>query len=267
MQNINHPSILIFLSRTLLKWLLTLAFCLPSISLAKAISVGADPWCPYTCHPEKDKKEGYLVDILKMALTPIKVDYAVFNWARVLEQTRSGKMTAALGAGEQDKQGLMFNSEPLGKSKNCFYVGSASSWQYSGISSLASMKLGVITAYTYEPELDHHIEKMAKDNYYVQAAPTENALNINLKKLLSNRLDVLIEDEFVMMYSLKQNTLGEKIKKAGCLKETPIYIGFSEKDPMSKQYKKMLDDKIKEIKKSGELKKILTQYGLENLDL
>lgn len=231
------------------------------LSSADTLKVAADPWCPYTCE-KSSGKSGYLVDVLESIFVKAghKIDYQVFAWPKVLNDTRKGDLNAAVGAGETDKEGLLFTKESLVKSQSCFFVKSNNNWKFERIESLKEITLGIIQGYTFETKIDEYI---ASAGNKVDAANVDNSLEANLKKLAAGRIDAYLEDVNVVDYAKNLNADYKEFKSAGCLDATPLFIGFSAKNTNSITYKEILEKGIAELKANGELKKIAEKYSIK----
>lgn len=244
-------------------FLLCCLLALTKISNADTLKVAADPWCPYTCD-KSSGKSGYLIDVLETIFIKAghKIDYQVLAWPKVLNDTRKGDLNAAVGAGETDKEGLLFTKQSLVKSQSCFFVKSNSNWKFEGIESLKKITLGIIQGYTFEPKIDEYI---ASAGNKVDAANVDNSLEANLKKLAAGRIDAYLEDVNVVDYAKNANSAYRDFKSTGCLDATPLFIGFSAKNTNSNNYIEILEKGITELKAKGELKKIAGKYSI-NLD-
>lgn len=86
---------------------------------------------------------------------------------------------------------------------------------------------------------------------------------------MRGRVDAIIAENNVLRYTLKLMHLEHEVVHAGNLEQLPpalsrIYIAFSPHNQKSASYAKILSDGWKEIRKSGELKKILAKYNVED---
>ena len=200
-------------------------------AFADKIVVAADPWCPYTCDP-KTNKSGYMIEILNKAVPQHEISYQVISWAKALADTKNQKINAAVGAGDGDKEGMILTTT-MGYSQNCFFVKKGSAWKYGGLSTLEKLNtLGAVNGYTYNDEVDGFIAKNAKK---IDAAPGEDALGVNTKKVVAGRTDAFIEDLNVTEAYLKENKI-TNIENAGCIESVPLYTAFSFKNSKSKKY-------------------------------
>ncbi len=228
---------------------------------ADEIIIAADPWCPYDCEAGSEKP-GFMIEFTKHILEKAghKVVYKNQPWARVLKQTKSGKLNAAVGAFISDAPDHIFPKEEMGISETPFFVEKGSKWKYKGISSLEGISIGVIRGYSYGEELDAYIEKNKANVKLVQIS---NTLDNLVKKLLKGRINAFPEDSMVAGWYFKQNNMLDKFQKAGLVSEAEkVYVAFSPKLKSSHEYVKILDSGMKKLRESGELKTILARYGL-----
>jgi polar amino acid transport system substrate-binding protein len=238
---------------------------IPSILLADEITIVADVWCPYNCEPGSDKP-GFMIEIAQYALQKAghQVVYKTLPWARAIEEVRKGNNTAVVGAAVDDTPDFVFPEIAIGVSRPCFYVDKSNPWKYQGIDSLSSIRLGAILDYAYGEGVDRYIETN-RETLNVQIVPGETALEQNVQKLLSGRIDVFIEGEMVMGNFLKQSRQETLVKSAGCYEESQeVFVAFSPALAESREYAKILSEGMQELRTSGALQKILESYGLKD---
>lgn len=229
---------------------------------ADNISIRGDEWCPFNCVPGS-KKPGYVIEIAKIIFEEAghTVDYQTLNWARAIADTRSGVYTAIVGANVSDAPDFVFPRVEQGQSKMCFYVSKTSSWTYSGIDSLKSIKLGIAKDYAYFDELDEYI---AKNPTLVNTLAGDDTLDKNIKMVTLGRIGAFIDDEAVVESFIADSPNKGEIKQAGCSEADPIYIAFSPANPKAKEFAELLSSGIEKLRSSGKLKDILSNYGLED---
>ncbi len=83
----------------------------------------------------------------------------------------------------------------------------------------------------------------------------------------AKRLDGFIENPLVLEYNLK--LMKKNIKKFKAVgpnlaNDPDLFISFAPGHPKSKEYAKILDLGMVEMRKSGRLKAILAKYGLQD---
>ena len=212
-------------------------------------------------------KKGYMVDVAEAAFARAgyKILFAAVPWSRALVETESASSDGIVGIyfNQAKSKGFVVPSEEIGISTNNFFVENESTWAYSGINSLNSMTLGVIANYDYG-ELNDYIERLKSTNSNaLQITSGNDALEKNLRKLISGRISVLVEDFVVTNYVARQIGIENRIKSAGMVKpRNQVGIAFSPVSPKSVKYAAILSEEIRNLRKSGELKTILDQYGV-----
>lgn len=260
--------------RNLFSRIIILLFCTISVIsfvaieplFADEVVMAADPWCPFTCVAGSDH-EGLLVDVARKVFEGAghKFKYQTLNWARALEETRDGKFNAVLGSLKTDAPDFTFPNLSVANQASCFYVKKESSWTYKDVSSLESVFLGAVLDYTYGDPVDAYIARVAKNNKRLDLVSGVDATKKLFLKLLDGRNDVVIEEKSVVEYVMS-NTADLKnaqVKAVGCLKESPLFVAFSPKNPNSKKYAKLFDQEFKKIKSSPQWAEILKKYSLK----
>lgn len=228
---------------------------------AETISIVADEWYPYNGAPNSSYP-GYGIEIASRIFRAagFKVTYSIVPWKRAIADTRKGKYTAILGAFKEDAPDFYFPKEEFGQCQNCFFVKKENSWRYTGLNSLLLQRIGLIQDYSYGKELDDFFKRNPKITDFAFGG---DPLALNIKKLLTGRFQVLVEDQNVFSAKAKALGVSEKIIKAGKARKIEnVYIAFSPKNPKSKEYAAIYTEGIRKLKKSGELDKILARYGL-----
>ncbi|HYX39072.1 MAG TPA: transporter substrate-binding domain-containing protein [Oligoflexus sp.] len=236
-----------------------------SSGYADVISVRADPYCPYNCEPGSEKM-GYMIDIAKAVFERAghKIDYQSLNWARAVEETRQGKFMAIVGGLKTDAPDFVYPDVAVGSSQSCFFTKADSKWTYEGVKSLESMKLGVVKSYSFGDTLDPYIKANARNPKRIDYVSGDTALDLNIKKLLSNRIGVVLDDSAVIGYELKGRGLTDGVKVAGCDQAKEIFMAFSPQHPKAKEYAALLTSGIAKLRASGELNTIMARYGLKD---
>jgi polar amino acid transport system substrate-binding protein len=237
----------------------------------ETMRVVADVWCPYNCS-KTNKDPGYLIEVLQEIFTPLSIviEYELMPWSRSIEMVRAGQFHALVGTSRRDTADLIFPNQPQGISNNYFYVKAGKSWRYSGIPSLANIALGAIEDYAYSDDLDYYIAMHRNNPDRLQLVGGEDALELNIRKLIADRIDAVCEDSFVMDYQLKVTARTGKLETAGeLMSQQPqearnVYIAFSANSPDSKRYAELLSKGFTELRHNGRLAQILAKYGLKD---
>lgn len=241
-----------------------LSFFMVSPARAETITIVADSWCPYNCDPSGERP-GFMIEIAKKAFEKhgISVEYKIMPWARAIEETRKGKYSAIVGASLQDAPDFIFPNISQGWMQNRFYVGKDSPWRYQGGDSLSKISIGVIAGYSYSDEIDGYLKANRNNPKYVQIVSGDNALEMNLGKLMAGRVGAIIEDTHVIRYYLASHPEFTGVTEAGSIKnskQSHLYIAFSPKHTQSQKYVEILGNEMRYLRASGELGKILARY-------
>jgi polar amino acid transport system substrate-binding protein len=229
------------------------------ILYADTISFRADNWCPFNCQPTLTNP-GYSIDIINATLGRAGhvIDYQIRTWERSISETKEGKFNAVLGAAKDELPGGLL-TVPMGNVKHCFFVKADSLFKYNGISSLQGKKIGIIKDYLYEKEINEDIKQRPKA---YEVGMGNDPLLQQIRKLDKNRIDIQIENEIVFNYNADQEKVKDHFKSAGCLPGSPLFIAFNNLNPKNKEYIKIINEGIEALRKSGELKNILSKYNV-----
>ena len=136
-----------------------------------------------------------------------------------------------------------------------FFTHHKRTFQLDNIAALNDKRIGAILGYRYCDELD------SLD--FIQHAERVSTLEQNFKKLMANRLEIVVEVDSVGLYTAKKMGLDDKISiipdarfcKGG------NYLGFSKKEK-NKTLMGKFNDELKAFKETVEYKLILRKYGL-----
>jgi polar amino acid transport system substrate-binding protein len=233
---------------------------------ADVVSLRADAWCPFNCAPDSPQP-GYMIEIVKKVFEPAghQIDYQLLNWARALDEVRAGKISGVVGAAKGDAGDLVFPDEELGASVSAFVALKTDTWNFNGPDSLNGKVLGCIRDYSYGTTIDPYIEANKNDPNKIQVASGDNALELNLRKLQKGRLGAVVDGEAVLQYNLTRLGLDGELRLAGSDNNPdPVYIAFAPGNPKSKEYAELLSKGIAELRAKGQLKEILTKYGVKD---
>ena len=235
-----------------------------SLSSAEKITLVADDWCPYNCEP-KSKSPGYVIELLERIYSPhgMEVVYQYLSWSDSVEGVLSGEYDGAIGATPAEVEQGIFPNEEIGVSVDVFVTRKDSSWQYTGVPSLPQVKVGATMDYDYGNQINQYI-RSANDRD-VKLLSSNNASELNLTRLYRGRIDTYIGNQNVIFYKANALGLSNEFKIAGSIRnKEPVYIVFSPKNQRSIVYAQILSQGMSDLRKSGELKRIMGRYGLKD---
>lgn len=231
-------------------------------SFGKTITIVADPWPPYNGEANSSEP-GYGIEIAKKvyALAGYRVEYINIPWSRAILKTREGVYNAIIGANIEDAPDFIFPEEEFGVSKRNLWARKGASWRFKGMDSLQGVRIGAIKDYAY----GERFNKFFKTNQaLVEYVHGENALSLNISKLLEKRIDVTIENKNVFLYTAKKMGVSDQIISVGSeVSSDKLYIAFSPKIKQSPEYARIFTKGIRKLIQTGEIEIILEKYGLE----
>lgn len=243
--------------------LIVLACC--QSGSADTITIAADPWMPYT--GDGKNQNGFILDIAKEIFRESghTVRYVVLPWERAILLTREGKCDALASCFKTEAPDFIFPSNEQGVSTSEIFVRKTKPWKYSGVESLKSMKIGVVSGYSYGPQVDGYIRYNRKNPDLIWFLLGEDALIKGLRMLNLGRIDALIEDTRVVQYTSNQLNLSGEFTAAGkVMAPEKLWIGFSPAKAKSNAFAGILSEGMVKIRQSGRLDQILNKYGLSD---
>lgn len=242
---------------------LTAIFCVLAFSgtaQAETWTIRADNWCPYNCEPQS-ANPGYMIEILEQTAKASgnTLDYKHLPWSRALDDARNGTITGVVGVTDGDRTGLVL-SEKMGVDDGCFFVSEGSTFKYTGPKDLAKLgSVGVTQDYVYS---DEFTEWRKTNEGKIQSVVGNNTIETNAKKVKAGRIQAFLENSNVVGHARKTIPELKGVVSSGCLSSSPLYIGISAKNPKATEITKLVNARVADMKKSGELKKILDKYGM-----
>jgi polar amino acid transport system substrate-binding protein len=228
----------------------------------EAITIVADSYCPFNCEPGS-ASPGYVVELAEkiFAAKGIAVKYEVVSWDDAVAAARKGQYAAIIGAYKQDAPDFIFPAATIARAGSVYIVRKGDPWRFTGTASLAGRKFGLIKDYSYG-ELDAWFKAHPEATVRVEGA---DPLDLNLKNLLTKKVDVVIEEASVFQFKAGQRKLGDLVERVGEAEPAKdMYLAFSPAAAKSKEYAKLFSDGLEALRKSGELAAILKKYGVKD---
>lgn len=246
-----------------LAFILFLTVLVAANLMAGTITIVSDKWAPYNGDPDSSTP-GYGIEIVKRVFEAegYTVKYLILPWARAVKATRAGKYNAVIGAYKENAPDFIYPEEKMGLSKNAFFVKRGNPWRFHGVGSLQTVTIGLVKDYNYGEGVDAFFKANQERVQYFYG---EKALLTIMRSLNNKIIDVAIEDENVFLYKTRELNLTGQYTNAGYSTKSGIdvYIAFSPKIQESKKHAEIFSKGIRELKQSGELKKILAKYELK----
>ncbi|MCX4029475.1 transporter substrate-binding domain-containing protein [Endozoicomonas sp. SM1973] len=245
-------------------------FLKPIITMSDVIIAAGNGWCPYICvDPSTEAGFAEKPGIFSEVVIRILADHghslklASMPWSRAILETRNGKYNAVFGSSKSITPDFIFPAIPQVTYNMCFHTRDHFTWQYTGINSLESVRLGIVQDYPYDDggEVDQYI-KQNTNNHFIQVLKGDDrgALLRNIQKLATKRVDAIIDSPYVINHTLQTHQLTHKLKIAGCLKTGEMSIAFSPALSSSKQYARLITEGMIKLQASGDLERIQNKY-------
>lgn len=235
-------------------------------AMAGEVKLRADSWCPYNCEP--GNRPGYLIEIARAALEPAghKVDYQLMAWTDALAAVAAGTATGAVGATKEEAPGMIYPSLGLGISRPTLVIRKGKDtkdFKVTNLDVLKAVRFGSIKDYFYSTEVNAFIDANKGSPNIVQVSGdnvTEDLVNL----LIDGKIDAMVEDSNVVDYLLESKGYRTLFNYHALGQQSSVSIGFSPKDPNSATYAKLIDAKVAELRKNGQLTAILAKYGVKD---
>lgn len=244
----------------------------------QVLTFGSDPWPPYA-GDAASKTPGYIVEVLEAIYEPhgYRVEFVNKPWSRCITETRDGSMTGLAGADREEVPDFAFPGASVGRTRPTFFGRKGLTWRYTGVESLAGVRLGVIQDYTYSEEVDHYIRTHAGsapggapggdlETDRLLVVKGNDALKRLLQALEAGRIDVLVENHPVVLATLRKlnKPVGDFVDAGVGRKPVTLYVPFSPAHPDRDRLCALFDKGIVQLRKSGALQSILQRYDIED---
>jgi polar amino acid transport system substrate-binding protein len=262
------------LLRILLCILVMSSLCFADTALREKMNIEKIIWTVSDVYPPyifnfSDKNQGFAIDVMREIFTPLgySVDYQTVGWDRAIQMVARGYADCLPGAYAEHAKymNVPIPKTAVGKMRIHFFCKKNSwvdkNWEYDGTEkTLSQVKIGVMAGASYGSELDPYLKQA--DKFMVQENYGAYATRNNILKVLSGRIDVMIEDYQAVMHELKRMKLLEMIVSAGHEKNpgTPYYIFFSKKSPFYSKYTSLLETNLPKFKQSSKFKNLQERY-------
>lgn len=240
-------------------------FVLPPVYARETnpIVLAADAWCPVNCGPD-DAHPGFMVDLARAIFgnAGYEVEYRLMPWSRALREARSGAIDGVLGAFAGDAPDFVFPAAPLLViSPSDLFARNDFDWTFRGIPSLAEVRLGAIQDYGYGDELNAYLLDPANKGA-VDVIHGQRAIERNLAKLLSGRIDVVVETQGVFLHAARKMDATDRVKFVGRVAPPEnCTVAFSPASSNSAYLAKLFSDGVEDMRRTGALMSLLASYG------
>ena len=213
-------------------------------------------WAPH--YGKELKNGGYTTEIISEAMNAVgyKVKIKWLNWNRALALATKGIYDGLGACYYNEKRAKNFAySDAIGATQTVFFKLKNKDIKYSKFEDLKSYKIGTAKGYGYP--------KRFTDAIYLKTIDAPK-VEFNIRKLLNNRIDLLISSKKVTQHLLNNSYKKDKHKIEVIqppIESMPLYVAFSKNSTEYKQKVKDFNHGLKIIKSNGTFDKILKKHG------
>lgn len=239
------------------------------VSQAEILKVAVHEFCPYLCDASKeDGKNGYVVEVLNAIFAPAgyELEFHRVPYVRGIRMTEQGHYDGMPMLNSHSSQEILLSDELIGTLVQNFYVKKGNPWRYQGTLSLENIVVGSILGYNYtmvDPDYEAYLRRYQHTDRVDYVAGVDPSL-INIRKILAGRTTTFNECADLVDYlSLKEGLVGQ-LEIAGTLGQGANYMGFSPTRTDAAKLLEIFDRGIVELRASGRLREILSDYGLSD---
>mgnify|MGYP000412030967 CR=1 FL=1 len=245
-----------------MKVILFLAMVLmSSVTWSESIVLTAvgDPW-PVLLNPDT-KQQGLLVEIVRKAYQTQGYDLEIkfVTWSRAMVMIQKKQADLLIGAWYSDERNnYLLYSDIIFASSIRFIKPKNSTFEYQGLESLKGKRVGTILSYQYNKEFlsDIGIKRITSDSL----------LN-NIHNLLAGRIDLTLDDHYVVKYMLDKHIINWEEELS--LVEEPLtskdlYLAANRSNPKYQTIIEAFNLGLAQLKEDGRYEKIVKSYDLED---
>jgi polar amino acid transport system substrate-binding protein len=193
----------------------------------KTLRLATTEWCPYTCvdSAASDNIIGRYISSVFDGLG-IELEIESYPWSRAIVLAENGLVDGLLTAVTSEAPNLLFTSTPTSTYQVCFFVRD-SEWRFNGTMKLKDEQLGIIQNYGYAPEIDAYIADPSNRSHLQVVSGQQGTVRL-LRMLLSDRVDIIIEDRLVLAREAQKNNIDiRELKTAGCSQAQPFFLALT----------------------------------------
>lgn len=233
------------------KTLLLSAFFFTSagVHAAEVVTLASGEWAPY--QSKNLKNGGFISQVIteSFAEEGYEVKFVYLPWKRGFEEAKAGRYDGSFiwRENEERKADFLF-SEPVIFLSTSLFQQKGKDFTWDKPQDLAKFKIGGVVGYAYG------IEDLEKEGV-VKIRRITNPDN-NYKKLVSGRLDFVLEDHDVGLETINRLGMSDKVvANAKALQSNSFHMIFPKKSARSVQLLEVFNRGLVKLKADGRLQK------------
>ncbi len=238
-------------------------------AFTETITIRADEWAPINTDPRMTN-QGIMIDLATAiaAESGHKVEYRIMGWDDALASAKAGNTDCVVGTlkDEAEENGLKTPQKPWVVSQQTAYARSDRQVSITRVADFAAYRIGFSDGYSYGEEIDQYIKQHIKDPRKIYMSRSSRPIRDLLLRTNVGQVDVAVETNVVMDYSLSTANLNARIKAVGTPIKTKdeLYIACSAKKSSTANYLSMFDAGLPKMRASGKFQEILAKYNVKD---
>lgn len=228
---------------------------------ARKLSVVTEAWPPLVIQNQNGSASGYDYEVMAAVLASLGIEFTFefLPWKRAVMNVRQHASDAILAIidTEERRQFLTYPEEPLSSGGYVIFHPRQRPFTYTDLESLRDKVVGTVDGYTYTPEFINarHFRK--------EAVNGDDALERNLHKLIGGRIELVIANKSVALYTAKRLDMLDKIDYTDRYVggESQFYLAFSTKEG-NQVIAQHFSDALRHFKQTEAYRDIMARYGL-----
>ncbi len=228
------------------------------IGAEEPLLIVTNPWPPYAMEVEEELT-GTDIEITQAVFRQlgmaIKIQF--YPWKRCLMMVERQQADAVLDAGliPEREEFLYFPEEPVSEGVTVFFIKAGRTIPFTTLEDLNGLRIGAGLGYNYCDEIDQAP--------FIQQAERVSTLEQNFKKLLADRIDVVVEADAVGYFTAKQMGILDQITiiPNALYCQGGNYLAFSKK-PGYAQLASQFNQALRAFKMTDAYTQLLQSYGI-----
>jgi polar amino acid transport system substrate-binding protein len=252
-----------------LSCLILLSLLLPFSVHAEDVNVATSTYCPLACGQDQVPHDGVMHEVLRRTFegTKYRLIFHEMPYGRAIRDTLDGQYDAVTFAGTAHAEDFVFvrNLDMINVVQ--FATRADSNWRYRGVDSLKQIRFSIPKGFrTGNTEVDDYLDRFEQDPSRIRMTSCDNptmAQCSNLECMLNDRVDAMLVGSLAFRYITQREDVADRVR----VDPEPVAmfynrIAFSPRCPIGEELRDMVERKIREMRASGELKKIFDYYGI-----
>lgn len=221
----------------------------------RTLTVITYPFEPYIFPSESDLKGiDYEITeaVFKNLNIPIKIEYYPWKRCLVMMMNKEADAIIDLLMTEERKRYLFFPEEPISINSLVVFHHKGNHLNIKSLQDLKHYVIGTQLGWEYPTELDTVLVNREE----------VRSMEQNFRKLVTDRVDIMVENNIVGLYTAKITGLSGQVEVLELPKQfiSQYYVGFAKKGGYASLARKF-SDALKEFKKTKEYSDIMKKYG------